>query len=155
MAGFTNRGKYRIVAEAFTSGAAGFQLSSGYYLHLCTSGNIPDADTNTLTGLTQIVPGNGYSETGRFVPRSTIGFTGTVEDDTLDFGYVVMQNVVFTAAGGTLPAGGSGISFAVLTNTGDVAGNRDVLCYWNLSGQFYVSDAQTFTVQNGRLALTE
>ncbi len=108
----------------------------------------PGPNTNLLTDLTEIATGNGYSAGGEAVARDiTTGFDSLTEDDTNDQAYLQLQNVEWTASGGSIPASGDGIRYPVLV---DDAGN--VVCFWDLATFDSVSTGQKFTIQDAEIS---
>lgn len=151
MAGWTNRGKYRMLRGWL----AGQSIPTNFYVALCTSAVAPTADTNTLSELTQIANGNGYTTNGLLISRNTTDFDVTTEDDANDRALAQLKDLVWTATGGNLPASGSGARYAVLTDDNATPGSRDVLAYWDLVSDRVVSDGQSLTLQNCELRLDE
>jgi hypothetical protein len=151
MAGWTNRGKYRNL-QAFYRNTS---IPTNLYVALCTSATTPTADTNTLSDLTQIAIGNGYTSGGYSLSRNSTDWDTLTEDDTNDRALVQAKDIVWTASGGNLPASGSGARWAVLTDDNVTVGSRDVLHFWDLSADRTVSDTQTFTLQNLEIRVTE
>lgn len=147
MAGFTNRGKYLLMGWGFRN----VTRPTNMYIALVTSAVAPTADTNTLSELTEIAAGNGYTSgggtSGQLTPGST-DFDTYTEDDTNDLAKVLIKDVVFTASGGPIPASGSGARYAVLTDDNATVGSRQVIAYWDLSSDRTVSSGQTLTLQD-------
>ncbi len=108
MAGFTNRGKKHILDVVYRNAAE----PTNYYVALVTSAVAPTADTNTLSELTEIAAGNGYTAGGFQLARNSTDFDVSTEDDALDRALVQVKDVVWTAAGGNLPASGNGAGSA-------------------------------------------
>ena len=151
MAGFTNRGKYHMLDVTFRNGTE----PTSYYVALVTSAVAPTADTNTLSELTEIAAGNGYTSGGISVARNSTDFDTLTENDTNDRGEIQIKDLVWTASGGNLPASGSGARYAVLTDDNVTVGSRIVIAFWDLSSDRTVSSGQTLTLQNCELRLTE
>lgn len=147
---WTNRGKYNTLAEKFQGASA----ETSYYLALVTSGATPDADTNTLSDLTEIAAGNGYTAGGAALALNATDFDALVEDDANDWAYVQVKDVVFTASGGNLPASGDGARYAVLLGANATVGDREVYAWFDLSADRVVSDGQPLTIQDCELRLT-
>lgn len=150
MAGWTNRGKAKVLELVF-SGAA---MPTNFYVALCTSAVAPGPDTNTLSQLTEIAPGNGYNAGGLQLSRNSTDFVPS-EDDSGDVGKVTLKNLVYTASGGNLPASGNGARFAVLTSDEATVGNRQVYAYQDLGSDAVVSNGQPLTLQTFGLSLSE
>lgn len=153
MAGITNRGKKLILEYAMGRTAK----PTNYYVALVTSATPPSADINTLGELTQIANGNGYNATAggyQLTPNST-DFDDSGENDTSDYGWIQVKDVVWTASGGPIPASGNGARYAVLTDDNATVGSRQVIFYWDLVSDRTVSDGQTLTLQNCEGRITE
>lgn len=150
MAGWTNRGKYDCLA---LWARATSPVTSVFYLALVKS--TPVADTNTMTDLTQIATGNGYSDGGLSVSRNATDFDVLTEDDTNDKALVQLKDFAWTASGGPIPSDSAGATYCVLTDDNATVANRDVFCYGSLGGARVVSSGQTLTLQNFELDLTE
>ena len=155
MAGWTNKGKLRILESYF--GASG--TPTNFYVALVTSATAPDADTNLMSDLTQIADGNGYDAVagGYQLTRGLAGsdFDNNTEDDTNDRGYIQIKDITWTASGGPIPASGSGARYAVLTDDNGTVANREIIAFWNLSSDRSVSNGQDLTLQNCELRGTE
>jgi hypothetical protein len=151
MAGFTNKGKMRILAAVF-NGAA---LPTNFYAALVTSAVAPTADTNLMSDLTQVAAGNGYTSGGISLTKNTTDFPTLTEDDTNDRGSILIKNLVWTASGGPLPASGSGARYLVLTDDNATVANREVWAFFDLVSDRSVSDTQTLTIQSSEMRATE
>ncbi len=122
---------------------------------LVTSAVAPVADTNTLGELTQIAVGNGYTTGGYSLLRNATDFDVWTEDDTNDRGLIQIKDVVWTAAGGPIPATGSGARYAVLTDDNATVASREVYHYFDLVSDRSVSSGQTLTLQDCELRINE
>lgn len=151
MAGWTNRGKKILLEELFRNPA---ELTN-FYVALVTSAAAPTADTNIFSELTEIANGNGYTTGGYALARNSTDIDVLTEDDTSDVAYVQVKDVVWTAAGGSLPGAGNGARYAVLLDDNITVGSRQVLAFWDLTSDRVVSSGQTLTLQNLELRLTE
>ena len=151
MAGFTNRGKYAILATWFRAATA----PTSFYMALITSATAPQVDINTLSEFTEIAAGNGYTSGGISVARNSTDFDTLTEDDANDRALVQIKDLVFTASGGSIPASGNGARYAVLTDDNGTVGSREVHQFFDLGSDRTVSDAQTITLQNCEIRLTE
>ena len=80
MPGWTNKGFYSVFDVWFRGATAPTNL----FVALCTSATAPTADTNTLSDLTQIAAGNGYTTGGFSLDRNTTDFDSNVENDGAD-----------------------------------------------------------------------
>ncbi len=151
MAGVTNRGKYDILDWVFR----GATLPTNMYVALVTSVVAPTPDINTLSELTEITAGNGYTTGGYLLALNSTDFDVLIEDDTNDRGDIQVKDVTWTASGGNIPASGSGARYAVLTDDNVTIGSREILGYWDLTSDRTVSDGQDLTLQNLELRLQE
>lgn len=152
MAGITNRGKFKILNYYFRRQGT---LPTNFYIPLATSAVAPTADTNTLSELTQIASGNGYTTNGISLTPNTTDFDVMTEDDTNDKAILQVKDVVWTASGGSMPGSGSGARYAPLTDDNATPGSRDVIAWWDLVSDRVISDTQTLTLQNCEIDLTE
>lgn len=128
---------------------------TNYYVALVTSATAPTADINTLSQLTEIAAGNGYTTGGFQLTPGTTDFDSITENDTDDRGEVQIKDVTWTASGGAIPGSGNGARYAVLTDDNGTVGSREVYAYWDLSSDRTVSSGQTLTLQNLELRLLE
>ena len=143
MAGFTNKGKAKLLRNFFQSETPPTNL----YVYLVTSATAPTADLNTLGQLTEI------SETGKEFQLSlnTTDFDTSVsdsEDDTNDKGVMKIKDCTF--AGPVTNA-----RYAVLVDDNGTEGSREVYCYWDLGSNRSVSSGQTLTLQDLEMNLLE
>lgn len=148
--GWTNKGKATILAHCFR----GVALPTNWYVALVTNAVAPTADTNTLSELTQIANGNGYTTNGISLTKNTTDFDVLTEDDTGDLALLQIKDLVWTASGGTIPASGTGAYHAVLTDDNATAGSRLVYFFWDLTGPISVSSGQPLTLQNCEVRIT-
>jgi hypothetical protein len=151
MAGWTNKGKARVLNGFFRN----TNVPTNFYIALVTAAVAPTVDTNTLSQLTEIQAGNGYTAGGYQLNRDTTDFDALAENDDDDRGELQVKDVVWNASGGPLPASGSGARYAVLTDDNPTPGNREVILWWDLVTDKNVSVGQTLTLQNCELRLTE
>ncbi|OIP29741.1 MAG: hypothetical protein AUK23_10130 [Deltaproteobacteria bacterium CG2_30_43_15] len=151
MAGFTNRGKYLMLGYVFR----GTTLPTNFYVALVTSAVAPAQDHNTLSQLTEIAAGNGYTTGGYQLTPGTTDFDVQTENDTSDLALVQIKDVIWTASGGSIPSSGGGARYAVLTDNNVTVGSRQIIAYWSLGSDRTVSSGQTLTLQNCELDLTE
>ena len=150
MAGWTNRGKYNMLALI-----RGVAAPANFWLALVTTAVAPNADTNTLSELTQIASGNGYTTNGTSVALNTTDFDVLTEDDTNDRALVQLKDMVWTASGGSLPGSGNGAHYAVLTGPNATPGNREIWFFWDLGADYTVSSGQSLTLQDLEVRITE
>jgi hypothetical protein len=151
MAGWTNKGKAHVLGIVFRNVAE----ETNYYVALVTSATAPTADTNTLSQLTEIAAGNGYTTGGFQLTPGSTDWDSITENDTDDRGEVQIKDVAWTASGGSIPGSGSGARYAVLTDDNGTVGSREVYAFWDLTSDRTVSDGQPLTLQNLELRLTE
>lgn len=155
MAGLTNRGKARFLEAVLRQEWNGGSLPTNFYLLLATIDDIPDADTNVVSELTEIVAGNGYSAGGiQLIPGAT-DFITLIEDDTLDQGRITIKDLALVASGGNIPPSGLGASFYILTDDSSPPSDRDVIAYWSTSSPIYVSSGQTHTISTMAIVAKE
>lgn len=143
MAGFTNKGKYRLIETL-----RGVSLPTNFYAHLCDSTTAPSADLNTLSELTQI-SGSGYAAIS--LTKNTTDFSAIVEDDTNDDSELTLKDLTWTASGGTLGAA----RYLVITDDNATEGDREVWFYFDLGSDQSVSDGQDLTVSGFKFKLAE
>lgn len=151
MAGWTNKGKYKSLGVWLRNETA----PTDFKMALATSATAPTQDTNTLSQLTEIAAGNGYTSGGANIERSSTGFDVWTEDDTNDRGLVQIKDIVFTASGGPIPASGNGARYAVVTDDNVTVGSREIYFYFDLVSDRTVSDGQTLTIQNAEARINE
>jgi hypothetical protein len=148
--GVTNRGKALLFDYVFR----GVALPTNFYVALATSATTPTADTNTLSELTEIAAGNGYTTGGYSLSKNTTDFDTLTEDDTNDKAILKIKDVVWTASGGAIPASGNGARWAVLTDYNATVGSRQVMAWWDLTSDRTVSSGQPLTLQDCELDIT-
>tara|TARA_R100001530_G_scaffold59088_1_gene42847 strand:- start:583 stop:1023 length:441 start_codon:yes stop_codon:yes gene_type:complete len=146
MAGFTNKGKYRLLETL-----RGVSLPSNMYVALCTSATAPDADFETLSQVTQIGTSTGYASGGISLNMDTTDWSAIVEDDTNDDSELTIKDLVWTASGGTLGAA----RYAVLTDDNATEGDREIWAYYDLGSDQSASSGQTLTLSGFLLKLAE
>lgn len=151
MAGWTNKGKFRALEDAYRNGTR----PTNRYVALVTSAAAPGPDTNTLGDLTQIATGNGYSDGGISLTPGATDYDVLTEDDGNDRGLIQIKDLVWTASGGPIPASGGGARYAVHTDDNGTVASREVEHYWDLTSDRTVSDTQTLTLQDCEIRLTE
>ena len=143
MAGFTNKGKAKLLRNFFHSESPPTNL----YVYLVTSATAPTADLNTLSQLTEI------TETGKEVSLAlnTTDFdtsVGDSEDDSNDKGVMKIKDCSFAGAV-------TNARYAVLTDDNGTEGSREVYCYWDLGSNRSVSSGQTLTLADLEINLLE
>lgn len=138
----TNRGKYRILESYFR----GVSAPSNFYVALVTADNVPDADTNVFSDLTEIAAGNGYASGGYSLTPGVTDFDTLTEDDTEDEGQIQIKDVAWNASGGPIPASGNPARYVVLLDDDATVADREVLDWWDLGGNVSVTDGNPLTL---------
>jgi len=151
MAGWTNKGKYKVLGWSFRAET----IPTNFYVALVTSATAPNADINTLSELTEIAAGNGYSSGGYQLSKNSTDWDVWTEDDTNDRGLIQIKDITWTATGGPIPLSGNGARYAVLTDDNATVGSREVYAYWDLVSDRSVSDGQDLTLQDCELRINE
>jgi len=146
MAGFTNKGKYRLLETL-----RGVSLPSNMYVALCTSAAAPTQDTDTLSEMTQIGTSTGYTSGGISLNMDTTDWSAIVEDDTNDDSEITIKELVWTASGGTLGAA----RYAVLTDDNATEDDREIWAYYDLGEDKSASSGQTLSLSGFKLKLAE
>ena len=151
MAGFTNKGKYKLLGW----GLRGVAVETNLYIALVTSAVAPVADTNTFGQLTEITAGNGYTTGGYQLTPGDTDLDVWTEDDANDRGLIQLKDIVWTASGGSIPSAGDGARYAVLIDDNGTVADREVYAFWDLVSDRSVSVGQTLTLQDCELRLNE
>ncbi len=150
MAGWTNRGLKLLLDNYFRNTTE----PTNFYVALVTSAAAPTADTNTLSQLTEIAAGNGYTSGGFQLTRNNTDFDSSTENDTDDRAEIQIKDVAWTGDSGNIPASGNGARYAVLTTDEATVADRQIIAWWDLSSDRTVSDDQSLTLVNLELRLT-
>jgi hypothetical protein len=140
---FTDKGMYEILGYMFRATSA----PSNLYIALIRASSAPSVSINTLSELTQISTGTGYSDGGYTMSRNGTDFDTLTENDTDDRAELQAKDVAWTASGGALDSG-AGARYAVITNHHATVGSRNVLAWHDLSASQNVSDTYILTLQN-------
>lgn len=114
----------------------------------------PGPDTNTVSDLTEIAAGNGYTSGGYQLSPGATDFDAHTESDADDWAFTQIKDVVWTATGGPIPASGAGARYAVLIDDNVVVADRQVLAFFYLVSDRTVSDTQPLTIQNCEMRAT-
>lgn len=130
-------------------------LPTNFYLALVTAAAAPGPDTNILSDLTQIAAGNGYASGGYQLTPNTTDFDVMTEDDALDKAILQIKNIVWTAAGGAIPASGGAARYVVLTDDNVTVNSRQVIKYWDLGGDKTAANGTTLTLVDLEMDLIE
>jgi len=129
---WTNRGKFLLFDWVFS----GESLPDNFYVALVTADNVPTVDTNTLSELTEIADGNGYTEGGYELTPGTPDFDIIIEDDVNNLARIQIKDILWTATGGTIPASGNGARYVVLTDDSESSaaalGDRQIIAVWDM-----------------------
>lgn len=147
----TNRGAFRMLQSFFRNTSTPTVL---YAFLIDASSATPTVDSNTVSDLTEVPAGNGYTAGGISLSRNSTDFDVLTEDDTNDRALIQIRDLVWTASGGSLPGSGSGARHLGLTDDNATQSARDVLTTWDLSSNRVVSSGQTLTIQNAEIRLS-
>ena len=151
MAGWTNKGKYKILGWSLRQET----METNLYVALCTDATAPSADTNTLGDLTEIAGGNGYTSGGYQLTPNSTDFDTWTEDDTNDRGLVKIKDVTWTASGGAIPGSGNAARYVVLLDDNATVASREVYCYWDLGTDVTTPNGVTLTLQDLEIRINE
>ncbi len=151
MAGFTNKGKANILAAVFR----GATIPTNFYVALMKADDVPDADTNVFSDLTEIAAGNGYTTGGFQLTPNDTDFDTLTENDADNYGAVEIKNVAWTATGGPIPSAGDGARYAILTDDNGVVANREVWDWWDLATDQSVIEDDILLLEDLELRITE
>lgn len=155
MPGLTNRGKYRLLEVVFHNAYNGGALPTNFYVALVTSATAPEASTNTLSQLTEIANGNGYTTGGFSLAKDSTDFDSLTEVDARDRARIDCKDVAWTASGGAIPGSGDPARYAVLLDDNATVASREVLAYWDLGGNVTVGDGDVLTLEDLRMVLKD
>ena len=159
MAGFSNRGKRRMV-QSFVNDGFDFTGTEAFYCALVTDASPDPGVIDHFSDMTQIVTGEGYQDGGIVVSRSDAQWA-VLEDDGSDFAYVRSIDITYTneANGNTIPVSGGGATHAVLTQDEGsfdlTITGREVFGWGSFGGAKTSGTDQDFVIQNLELRLTE
>jgi hypothetical protein len=152
--GVTNRGAFLIAGASLTNATE----PTNFYIALVTSATTPTVDHNTLSEFTEIANGNGYTTGGLIIARTVAGggldWASATEDDTDNRAEFILEDAVWTASGGSLPASGNGARWALLLDDNVTVGDRQVYVWWDLVSDRTVSVGQTITVSAAEVRAT-
>lgn len=124
------------------------EVVTNFYVALITSAVAPDTEGAIKSTFTEVASGNGYTTGGISLTRNTTDFDVVTLDDVNNIMSCQIKDLVWTAAGGTLPASGGGARYAIFTDDNITQGSREVYISWDLVSDRSVSDGQTLTLQN-------
>ncbi len=146
----TNKLRYKVLGWVFR----GVALPTNFYVALITNAAEPTADTNTKAEITEIANGNGYTTGGYQLTRNSTDFDVWTEDDVNDRALIQVKDLVWTANTGPIPASGTGIYYAILTDDNATDGSREIYGKWDVGTAVSVSDGQTITLQDLEIRAT-
>lgn len=126
-----------------------------FAVFLATNTTPPTPDSNLKPDISEIATGNGYTAGGINVARNSTDWDVQTEDDVNDRALIQLKDIVWTAAGGPIPASGAGARWEILTDQNVTVASREVIGYWDLVSDRTISDGQTLTLQNSELRLNE
>jgi hypothetical protein len=150
MAGWTNRGKLRTL-----NFLGGTNTPATFRVFLLTPATAPTAGTNTISAVTQVNQGNGYNTDGMTIALNTTDFDTFTEQDGSTNAFAQLRDLVWTAAGGAIPNGGSGARYAALGNYTSTLASTEIWYWWDLTSERTVSNGQTLTLQNCQIQIDE
>lgn len=114
-------------------------------LKVMLTNTAPVATNSIKSNITEISAGNGYTAGGTQATQVSNGQTGGVEK-------LILNNVVFTASGGTIGP----FRYCVLYNS--TTGSGNLISWWDYGSAVTLNDGDTFTVNfdatNGVLTIT-
>lgn len=136
----TNRGAWLIHEWVFR----GVALPTNFYVALIENIDPPSFTEPTMSGLSEIPTGNGYTAGGFSLAKNTTDFKSNISDAGLNKANLLLKDVSWTATGGPIPASGTGARFAVLTTDEVTIANRQVVAWWDLVSDRIVTVGQIF-----------
>lgn len=150
MAGWTNRGVFDVLGVTFRANSIS---GSGFGVFLALAADPPVSTDNVKTDVSEIATGNGYVAGGINVARNSTDWDVHTEDDGNNRAFIQIKDLVWTAAGGPIPASGAGARYAILTDQNSTVASREIWSFWDLTSDRTISDTQTLTLQNAELRL--
>lgn len=152
MAGWTNRGKARILNYWYRREGG---LPNLFYLALVTGSITPTAATNVLGDLQEIAVGSGYSAGGVGISPDTESFVTFLEDDGGGLARLGIADYFFLADGGQLPVSGGGARWVVMLDDNATPAQREVLHYWSLESDRIVPAGSRLVIETLEISITE
>ena len=154
MAGWTNKGKAKMLGHALNPGVAAYTPPGAWYCILTNT--LPTVDTNIVSDVGELVTANGYTRGGNTV---ALGAFTMDEDDSADIGGATAPNQTFTASGGDIGP----VHYMCLTSDLDDAGaaatgasqNRVIYAWWDIGAIAGITNGQSLVVNAPELRLTE
>ena len=118
-----------------------------FYLAFVTDTPAPTAQTQTLSELTEIAAGNGYSSGG--IPLTIAPFPTFIQEAAASS--AELKDIVVGAVGGPIPSSGSGARYAVLTNDNATIADREVYFVWDMASERVIADGGTLVMSDAML----
>lgn len=147
MAGRTNRGKFNSLAIQYRGATPPTQ----YNLMLATNAVAPTADTNTMSELTEVTAGTGYTSGGQTVNRNSTDFDTLTETDASDLAEVQLKDYTWTASGGSI----SNIRYVVLGDNNGTVGSREIDTFWDIGSTTTITTGNSLTFRDLTIRYTE
>ena len=119
---------------------------ANFYMALVTSATAPTAATKTLSQLTEITQGNGYTSGGYSLSPNATDFTAIAVDDTLSIVSVALKTIAWSASGGDIPPSGNPARHVVMTTDESPVGNRQIIWYQSLLADRLVNSGGSLTL---------
>ena len=141
---FTTRGMKLMLDAYFRNGTE----PTNFYLALVTSATAPSLTTKTMSELTEIAAGNGYTAGGYQLARNSTDFSSLSEADSNQRTEMAVKNIAWTASGGNIPASGNPARYLVLTTDEGTIANRQIVWYQSLGGNKTITSGNTLTIAN-------
>lgn len=150
--GWTKRGIKNMADITFR----GASPPANFFMALCTDATAPTVNTVTLSQMTEIAAGAGYSAGGYSVSRNAVDFPSLVEEVGAGGNVTTtLKDVVALATGGDeLPLSGSGARYAVLLGPHATPASREVWMVFDLQSAKTVSDGQALTIKDPTVTIT-
>ena len=146
--GWTNKGKMRAWEAFFRDGVQCRAVLLTDALDLSDPAVL--ADINTMSQLTEIPAGNGYSAGGILLTRNSTDFPTVTEDDSQNLAKVTMRDLSWPASGGPIPVSGTGAAFLACVDNNVTPGSREALFVLDIRDGSQtlrnVSDGQPLTI---------
>ena len=153
--GLTNTGKMRILEMAFRNGMDSAAIdTSPYFIALATSAATLTALTELFDTTVQIAVGSGYADGGISFARDSATWDILAMDTVTGYGYIRLKDIVWTAAGGSIPASGGGAMYALITDDNALVGSRKVYGWIDLTTARSIGNGATLTLQDIELRIT-
>ena len=146
---WTNRGKQRNL-EVWVGGGT---VPTNLYVALLTSATAVGPDIVTMSSVTEVGTGTGYTQRGFQLTPGATDFDVISINDPSDFAFAQIKDVSWTASGGQLPNGNSA-RYAALTDDNATPSAAEIYMGWDLGSDRAVSDTQTLTLQNLEFRIT-